>query len=355
MTSIELPFPSDTPAGFTFVGLPPQYQAHPLLNGDPYFTLPGSLLSQVVVSIGVQRFDAELLEMDHALSDVCGDHSSRVGFWLRQPIIFCLLRPDNDLTSDFLVQGLVEWGKTADEAREILTRASQRLDWTNGVRKGYCGWLLTNRTFLDEHSQILQTWEDQVEQSGIPNMGPVVRDADAVPGAERAECDTGQFIRDFEAFFIRWRLDGMPAPFVPQPMGTHLPVVDLRPVLGHMRHGGTTFYLPDTYPVPSRDTLREIVEEALREVSPPDHLAEWFEIVHSDNVAKNRIAHYVRIFEIQHYMRALHIRHASTLQRKKSLLTTVLGEYLHVSGDSIERDLRLIASRLGSDWYLPPA
>lgn len=214
---------------------------------------------------------------------------------------------------------------------------------------------MTNRAFREEHHQIFQDWADEVARHGIPNMGPVVRDAQAIPAVQLAEEKTGRFLQDFEQFFIRWRLEGMPAPLVPQPMGVHLPVTDLRPVLGHMRQGGTTFYIPDICPVPSRDELRKILEEALRQPNAPDYLAEWFEIVHSDNVAKNQILRFARIFELQHYLRALYARHGATLKRKKSALVLALSEYLGVSDDTIERDLKFIADRLGPDWHLASA
>ncbi len=104
--------------------------------------------------------------------------------------------------------------------------------------------------------------------------------------------------------------------------------------------------------MPSRDKLREILEEALRNPRGPDHLAEWFAIVHSDNVAKNQIPRYGRLFELQHYMRALYARHAAALERKKSSLVLALSAYLGVSDDTIERDLNFIAGRLGPDWHL---
>lgn len=345
--------PSRIP-GVRYVGVPPEFREHPLLSRGPYFTLPAPLLVSVVREVGKDRFDAELLDMEHVLSNVCGDHRSRVGFWGGQPIDFPLLRPGMDLTSDFLVRGTAKLlGKSPQEARALLALGEQRLNWTHEVRRGYCGWLMTNGAFVEEHWRIFESWRDEVTQHGIPRMGPVVRDASAVPGAQLAEGRTESFLRQFEEFFIRWRLEGMPAPFVPNPMGPSLPVIDLRPVLGHMRRGGTTFHIPDTFPVPSRDELRSMLEDALRERTAPDHLAEWFEIVHSENVTKNQIPRYARIFEVQHYLRVLHARHATALRRKKSVLMTALANFLRVSEDTVERDLAGIAGRLGPDWYLP--
>ncbi len=347
------PLAQDIP-GFQSIGVPEQFRDHPLLSAGPYFTLPSPLLQQVLVRVGADRFDAGLLDMEDALSAVCQDHDSQVGFWRGHSIGFLLLRPKNDLANDFFIEAMAEWGKNEVQAQRILGLAGERLDWMADVRRGYCGWLMTNREFLDEHHHLFHKWENEVTEHGIPRMGPVVRDAKAVPGSQVAKGSTERFVRAFEDFFIRWRLEGMPATFLPQPMGTHLPVVDLRPVLGHMRQGGTTFYIPDICPVPSRDSLRNILEEALRKRSAPDHLAEWFQIVQSDSVAKNQISRYARIFEIQHYLRTLYARHETALNRKKSALTVALAEYFGVSDDSIERDLTLIARRIGAKWYLPP-
>ena len=334
---------------------PQPFQHHLLLNPGPYFSVPRTLLECVVAEVGEDRFDSDMLEIEFTVSDRCQDHASDVGFWLGQPISYPLLRPYGELMCDFLIQGMSEWGKIESEARAILELAGKRLNWVAEVRRGYCGWLMTNRAFLDEHRQIFEQWEDWITENGIPTMGPVVRDAGAVPEAVLAEGDAERYLREFEEFFIRWRLDGMAAPLLPQPMGVHLPVLDLRPVLGHMRQGGTTFFIPDICPVPSRDKLRELIEEALRSPRGPDYLAEWFEIVHSDNVAKNQIHRYARIFEVQHYMRALYARHEKALQRKKSALMFAFATFFNVGEDSIERDLALVTGRLGPTWYLPSA
>jgi hypothetical protein len=97
------------------------------------------------------------------------------------------------------------------------------------------------------------------------------------------------------------------------------------------------------------------VEDALRDTTPPDYLSEWFEIVHSDNVAKNQIPRYGRVFELQHWVRALYARQQTALHRKKSHLILALAGFYDVSKDSIERDLRFITDRLGAESYLPPA
>jgi hypothetical protein len=119
-----------------------------------------------------------------------------------------------------------------------------------------------------------------------------------------------------------------------------------------MRHGGTTFYLPDILPIPSRDEFRNILEEALRRRTTADHLAEWIRIVSSGNPARNQIHRYSRIFEIQHYMRAIYARHSQAMYRKQSSLDVALASFLGVNEATIKNDLRHIGRRLGRDWYL---
>jgi hypothetical protein len=344
----------ETSAGLGRLVISERYRNHPLLHGGPYFTLPTELLGLVVNAVGEERFDTELLEMEYALSQMCDDHSRLIGFWGGQPINYPLLKSSAGVQCDFLIEELVNrYGKTAHEARAILALADNRLEWINCSRRGYCGWLLTHPVFREEQLQIFRRWAGLVARWGIPHMGPVVRHAKAVHAAKRAKAEHQQFIREFEQFFIRWRLDDIPAPSAPLPLAPHLPVNAPRPLLGHMHFCGTTFYFPDILPLPKLDMIRELLEEALRDTNVPDHLAEWFEIVHSDNVAKNAIGHYARVFELQHFVRALYARHATALRQKKTVLMVALGEYLGVSGDSVERDLSFIADRLGRDWYLP--
>ena len=175
---------------------------------------------------------------------------------------------------------------------------------------------MTNQQFLDEHGKIIERWTDDIRQQGIPVMEPVVRDASAFPGeTTQASGRTRELLNEFEQFFIRWRLNRMPAPMAPVPLGPQFPVRDLRPVLGHMRYGGATFYLPDILPVPSRGEFRNMLEETLRCGKTADHLAEWTRIVRSRNSARNQIYRYARIFEFQYYLRALHRRHPQALHR----------------------------------------
>jgi len=244
-------------------------------------------------------------------------------------------------------------GKDVGHVRRTLKLADGRLKWTAVVRRGFGGWLMTNRQFLTEQAAIVDQWAGDVQTLGIPVMGPVVRDASAVPGgATVAEGRLQAFVQAFEEFFVRWRLTGMPAPSAPVPLGLYLPVTNLPSVLGHMRHAGTTFYISDIFPVPSRDELRRIMEECLRYGGAPEHLDEWGRLVQSQNPARIQLRRYARIFEMQHHLRAFYGRHAKALYRKQSSLVTALATFLDVDDATIANDLRHTGGRLGRDWYL---
>ena len=108
--SMDEPQLPQTP-GMHEVGIPPRFRGHPLLNAAPYFTLPGRLLQQVVAEVGETRFDAGLLEMERALSDVCGDHSSRIGFWGGQPDQLSALTAQERPRQRLLCAGNVQVGQ----------------------------------------------------------------------------------------------------------------------------------------------------------------------------------------------------------------------------------------------------
>ena len=335
------------------ISVPDRYRAHPALHEGPFFTCPQPLLNSLCDAVGRNRFDQDLLQMEYDLSGLSGDHSSRIGFWRGAPIQFMLLfSDDNSVNSTIVAKFARMTNKSEFEIRRQLETLENRLEWTRNIRCGYCGWLMTNRQFLEEHRTLFGEWKNEIVEHGIPIMGTVVRDATAIPEAKQAEGRMEQFVREFEEFFIRWRLDGMPAPRVPVPMGVHLPVCDLRPVLGHMREGGKTFFFPDIFPVPSRDELRDAIENVLRQVGTTKHLEEWHEMVHSDNVAKIQISRCARLFRAQHHVRSLYARHGAALHRKKSALIDTLAEHLHVSKETIQKDFAYLAQRVGDNWHL---
>jgi hypothetical protein len=120
-------------------------------------------------------------------------------------------------------------------------------------------------------------------------------------------------------------------------------------IIGQLMDAGGLFNLPDTFPIPSRDELREILESSVR-TEKPEHLEEWTQITGKGNPAKNKIERFSRLFELRHYWEVIHERHGSRLYRNLNGLQKVLAEYLKTSIDSIKRDLILLRARLGKNW-----
>lgn len=337
-------------SGIHYAGVPSEYKRHPMVDGKVFFTIPDDLLDRIVRVVGAKSFDPEAIKIERCLSKICRDHTWQIGFWRGHPINYSLLRP--------IPFGLAEGNKAAQanstsrsrgEVESTLMKTNHRVQWARTVQRGYCGWLMTNRRFFDEQLQLIRHWETEISENGIPafrsQVKPELQSNDLLePDSELS------LAQDFDRFFIRWRLIGMSAPGVPNPLGPQLPVVHIGTVLPHLQIGGGVFYIPDIFPIPTRDDLREILEEELRFDDLPDHISPWGEIVSSVNKAKNRIERFGRLFEMQHYMRALHTRHSRALYRKKSAVILAMAAFFGISEDSIESDLREIADRLGKDW-----
>ena len=222
--------------------IPSQYREHVLIQNRTFLTLPPELLDAVLREVGAERFDVERIEMEMALSNICADHTTNVGFLRGQPIPHQLLRIwPMTFSDEFLEPYAAQIDVPLEDLRDQIAIGNDRLQWTVGIRRGYCGWLLTNPQFLKEHEELFDEWSDQILRHGVPGMGSVVRGT--TTNRDFVSTATGsmqRFLVAFENFFVRWRLEGMGAPMVPRPLGPHVPVIDMRLVTGHMEHSGTT-------------------------------------------------------------------------------------------------------------------
>jgi hypothetical protein len=122
------------------------------------------------------------------------------------------------------------------------------------------------------------------------------------------------------------------------------------PAIEHLNQSRGHFFLPDTMPIPSRDSLRGALTDARRLAGEEKHLHEWLGISHSSATARNRMDRFSRLFEIQHYWRILRQRHAAAIRGNAGRAETAIGQFLGLSAESIHRDLGEIRSRLGKDW-----
>ncbi len=142
-----------------------EYATHPLINGRYFYTLPPKLLEALVGEIGEERFDAELLTMERKLSAIC-ERSGNVGF--RNGIA---LQYGELQSAEFqpLHESMIrEAGMNSVEVDHAIKLHAER-DSSSLQRfaKGYCGWLMTNQQFLDEHVALISSHTNAISCWGI--------------------------------------------------------------------------------------------------------------------------------------------------------------------------------------------
>lgn len=340
---------------------PMNIREHTLIKDNLFFSLSSNLLTCILNVIPESKFSPDLLSLENIAAAVS---APVIGYWNERPLSSEWLAP-----SPLLQPELLDWDKLnwPDEFRQSLRENLPELGTALAAARrpavGYLGWLLTNRTFIQEHDTLLMRHALFIRASGIPKMGTigpaVPADVSAKLNLEAPSAGQSEVLEEFELFYIRWRLQDLHGPYVPNPLMMHLPVRHLPSVLGHMKEAGKAFYLPDIYPVPDRDELTALIDSQLRPpskaVAPsneatPNHLAEWHEIVAATQVAKNQIDRYARIYRLQHYVRALYSRHSFSLRNAKTKLHAAFAAYFKVDADTIKADMALISTRLGSDW-----
>jgi len=332
--------------------LPARFLSHHLVAGRYFFALPRDLWDLVHHRFGAATFDAELVDLEDAATRICGDCSFLVGLRSGRAFTYSLLRlPSPQSTSS--PQNVQARGPDVQRAKRehAVQQANARLKLLTTVAEGYVGWLMSNRQFLDEHDALITSWAPTVRRWGFDKLGILVPQGMFLRGDNPLEDPQWpNYSRAFEEFFARWRLQGLAAPYLPiplQPLMGGLVAISFLPQL--MRAGGVFCY-PDTFPVPSRDELRWLLEGALRGGRQAEHLEGWMSYIARDNMAKSPIARFGRLFLFQHYYRVLHHRHGRAFRGKSKALKKTIAEYLGVSLKTVVNGLVSIRKRLGNDW-----
>lgn len=329
--------------------VPTRFLRHPLVQDRYFCTLPASFLNDVVERVGRECFDSAQVELETHLSTMCGDHSLNAGFRSGRPFAFCLRRQPVVLPEEQSQSAGLDRNQAAlDHAARI---AEERIAGMFRTTRAYAGWLMTNPQFLGELGELLRTWDAMVRRWGFDRLGIVLPSGMFHPSDDpMADERWAGYSAAFESFFARWRLRGMAAPYLPLPleplMSGRFPVT----VLQQLMNSGGVFVLPDIYPVPSRDQLRGLLEDALHTGNAADHLADWMALVAGENAVKTPFIKFARLFEVQHYYRLLHHRHASALHRKLAAVKEALAAFLGVERRTINEDLAFIKERLGPAW-----
>jgi hypothetical protein len=198
--------------------------------------------------------------------------------------------------------------------------------------------------FLSEQEAFSSSWRRQISQSGIPQLassstGPLGR-------RPKSKSRLRQFVLATQEFLVRWRLMGLAAKNLPLPLQPQTPVSEPILAMGPAYSAGGLFYFPDTFPVPSRDELRQILDDALHGHVLPEHLHGWLAMIRGDNPAKNQLPRYARLFEIQHYYRIICDRHPD-LRGHSGTLQQGLAQFLNCREGTIAKDLIFIRQRQG--------
>ena len=297
-----------------------------------YFGIPGALLELVVSELGEDRLRGEDLDRDRQLAAINVD----VGCWRGAVIQYPYLAPRAPVNLGESAASILQ--KTPVEIRRLQHELEARCAAIEGPMRGYLGWLLTQRAFLDEHDQLVSEFRVQLRSHGFPQ--PVWT---SLRGLEATDAT---WVQRFREFYARWRLQSLRAPYLPLPEGPRIP-----DSLARVRvEGQVRTMVPDIFPTLGRGLIDDSLEDALRGGRLPEHLAGWMRIVRRQNQAKNVFEKWERIFRLQHYWKVLHQRYSQALRRKKTALIAAFAEFFDVSSDSIKNDLNAIARNLGAGW-----
>ena len=323
-------------------------------GSGPFFALHPELLENIVRYVGEDAFDPKVLDVERQVGAALGDQTWNVGVWHGRPIQYDLLRPPQArplVLEPEQVDGL-GWGKNAVQLKRLAGGFGEKIKWVQTIARGYAGWLMMNTEFLAEHDALIAAWAPQTQQHGFPNAGfAAVPPFQVPPGWEEADDESKAFADAVETFLVRWRLESLAAPGLPRPLGPQLPVATTFGVLRCMHKAGVLWYLPETYPIPSRDDLRDALE-GIRDQQTPTHLEAWSRIVRAGNQAKQQIGRFARLFELRHYWSALHGHHPSVFCRRGNMkaIRASFAVFLKTKPETTRKDLVFIRKQLGKTW-----
>lgn len=328
----------------TFV--PTADRRHPWINQQTFYTLPVGLWKVVLKKLGSNCFNADRIALELRLSEICDDHTVQVGFRDGEPISFYRLRtkpidvpkPDCD-----------EWHRKSDaEWMDCLRELRERSDYFVSLIRGYLGWLLTNPMFLDEHDRL---WEDATPElvgAAIPRRIEARCSGHELPdGWQLLPNNASSVAAKFRKFCSRWRLSQLDGKYLPQPIEPRIPD------LFAPQQAAPQFLIPDIIAIDGSGLIRKMISDALRQPAS-EHLSEWMQIVDPENRGRKTIHRFARLFELQHYSRALAQRHSDALAGNKERLRDAFADFFGTSDDTIRSDLQFVKERLGRGHYDAP-
>lgn len=374
--------------------LPPMLKTHSLLVGRWHALLPGRLLESCVAQMRQAEIDPKVLKLDREL----------YRFWphitaLRdgQPVTLDLLIPPPAGISGEELLELGGWpqGTTKEALGEQFKQLSSRTNRIHQHMTAFAGWLMCNPDYVAGERKLWRKWRQRIINSGTPRLvrstalppamsltqsmvttkqarvarrqtsrvrqGPRSLASPPVAGEtvrlqtsrdeKSSDDEIRQMITEITDFSSLWALDAWLGPGMPKPMGLQMHRGLAAPGLATAGHDAVlNLSVPMTLPLPAADELRDMLEQARSIQRPPQHLADWLELVANGSNEKHSLVRYARLFELQHYWRVLHQRYAAACHRRVLPLETAFAKHLDVSRETVHADLQFIRGRLGRQW-----
>ena len=328
--------------------VPEEYRGHELVAGRVFYTLPIRLLDLLVKECGRTAFDPGALRMEVVLSEQLQHNYHLAGYTATgEAFAYHLLAQDT----------WADWNPTEEilqtakipraDFEKVRTGAPKEFELFEVALRGYVGWLVTNPQYLEERDALFDTWTDMIAAEGIPLSGSTMFGEVAHSELIQPVSDNRvvKFLKAFEQFYARWRLQHLVTKELPEPLSPQSPVVTPLALLTHMKTGGVTLYQPDTMPVPGRDRLRKALD-TVRLHQDNDHLAAWIKVSRLSRPSDSAMTAFRRIFIQHHYWTALEQRHPQIFRGNVGRIQNAFAEYLYVSPDSVDKYRQRIRSRL---------
>ncbi len=297
------------------------YTGLSLSQFNPLYAMPHDLLKEIVIGLP-DLLSPDELKFERALTTF-GTRHRCLGIVDDTLIRHSILMPTPMPKISREMFEKLGWSAvmTLDQANSSLDVATERLDPLREQAQGYLGWLMTNPQFLAEVKS-LRIHRDRrwARRSFQPQ-----------PSEKRED-------KVLRSFLDRWKLSGfsswdLPIPQGPNFTGIHLP--------GHDEPGDDSVHLdlPITAPLHARNPVRQIIEEARQQATPP-HLSQWLKTLQRSGNGKGP-THYQRTLQLHFYRNIVFgSRYAARLARRVEKMDKVLAEFIGLGVDEIKK-LRL--------------
>lgn len=332
---------------------PEDIRQHPWIAGRWFYTLPGPLWDLLEASLRPLRINTEAMTFERQVTRIVEAGAGCVGLRDGTPFgdPYLVAGPPSSASDPVLAFYLRDCRQagfaTTDVDRTIAVGVTPFRD----AEKAYLGWLLTNRTYLDELQQ-LHTAHPDLFADG--QLAPQPIPFQSISGhAETAllQASDDPTARAVRAFCTRWRLRNMTGPVTFAPLSVQTPVGLPSMATELSQSSGTLVFIPDIAPLPDRDQLRILLENSTRQtIRHTEHLEEWYRWVRAGNLGRKSLANYAAVYVLQHYLRVLYSRYGDRLHRQHSVVARCVGVHQSLSADQVRRLMRLIKSRLGANW-----